>query len=446
MTTYTRFLSLQKLLPDTLMGRSAMIVIIPSILVQIISTTIFYNNHWETLSRRLAQGLAGDITHIRVHMRDFNSADDFKWIQSVSRLTMLLKIAYEEGAALSPEKVINGSSKFDNVLTRELWREMKRPFTIDFEYSRREIAIDMQLPNGVLHILAPRKRLFSSTTYVFVLWMVGSSMLLFSVAVLFLNIQVRSVRRLARAADSFGKGHDIPDFQPEGALEVRKAAQAFNLMRNRIQKHIDQRTEMLAGVSHDLRTPLTRLKLQVEMLKGVDSNDVRDIKDDIDEMQRMLEGYLNFAKGEGEEALETIKLTTLIAYCERMFLDQGVIIETDQKVANQAITVKPLAFRRCIVNLINNAVRHGNRVILRIFADKNNIDFCIEDDGPGLIAEERENVFKAFYRVDSSRNIETGGVGLGLTIARDIARNHGGDITLSNGDLGGLKAILRIPL
>jgi len=446
MTTYTRLLSLQKLLPNTLMGRSAMIVIIPSILVQIISTTIFYNNHWETLSRRLAQGLAGDITHIRVHMRDFNSAEDFKWIQSVSRLTMLLKIAYEEGATLSPEKAINGSSKFDNVLTRELWREMKRPFTIDFEYSRREIAIDMQLPNGVLHILAPRKRLFSSTTYVFVLWMVGSSMLLFSVAVLFLNIQVRSVRRLARAADSFGKGHDVPDFQPEGALEVRKAAQAFNLMRNRIQKHIDQRTEMLAGVSHDLRTPLTRLKLQVEMLKGVDSNDVRDIKDDIDEMQRMLEGYLNFAKGEGEEALETIKLTTLIAYCERMFLDQGVIIETDQKVANQDITVKPLAFRRCIVNLINNAVRHANRVILRIFADNNNVDFCIEDDGPGLIAEERENVFKAFYRVDSSRNIETGGVGLGLTIARDIARNHGGDITLSNGDLGGLKAILRIPL
>ena len=428
------------------MGRSALIIVVPLILVQVISTFIFYDNHWETLSRRLAQGLAGDISHIRVYLRDHPSAEEFVWIQTVARQTMLLDITFEEDAALPPDRVITGEGPYPDVLTRELWREMKRPFTIDFEGSDGDIEIHMQLPTGVLHVIAPRKRLFSSTTYVFVIWMVGSSLLLFGVAALFLNVQVRAVRRLARAADSFGKGRDVPNFKPEGAMEVRQAARAFTVMRNRIQRQIDQRTDMLAGVSHDLRTPLTRLRLQVEMLDGVPDEDINALKDDIDDMQRMLDGYLAFARGEGEENPQEIDIAQFLSDIEKRFSRDGHDIGLHLDNVSGPFTVKPIALQRCLSNLISNAQRYGTTVDLSAHRSDTHIEIMIDDDGPGISAEQRENVFKAFYRVDGSRNPETGGVGLGLTIARDFARSLGGDVVLRESPKGGLRAIVRLPV
>ena len=435
-----------KWVPETLMGRSALIIIVPLILVQVISTYIFYDNHWETMSRRLAQGLAGDISHIRVYMRDNPSPDDFAWIQTVARQTMLFDISFDEGAALPPAQTIDADGPFPDVLTRELWREMKRPFTIDFEKTDREIEIAMQLPDGVLHVLAPRKRLFSSTTYVFVLWMVGSSLLLFGIAALFLNDQVRAVRRLARVADRFGKGQDVPDFKPEGAKEVRQAAMAFTDMRNRIQKQIDQRTEMLAGVSHDLRTPLTRMKLQMEMLDGVPQDDIVQIKGDLDEMERMLNGYLAFARGEETEAAEKTDIPKLINEVVRQFERGGTKIGSSVQGIDEPIVIKPFMFKRCLNNLIANAVRYGSRVELSARKTRTHLEICVDDDGPGIPADKREDVFKAFYRIEASRNPETGGVGLGLTITRDIARSLGGDVMLDTSRLSGLRATVRIPV
>ncbi len=435
-----------KWVPETLMGRSALIIIVPLILVQVITTYIFYDNHWETMSRRLAQGLAGDISHIRVYMRDNPSPEDFGWIQTVARQTMLFDISFDEGAALPPARTIDADGPFPDVLTRELWREMKRPFTIDFKKSEREIEIAMQLPDGVLQVLAPRKRLFSSTTYVFVLWMVGSSLLLFGIAALFLNDQVRAVRRLARVADGFGKGQDVPDFKPEGAKEVRQAALAFTDMRNRIQRQIDQRTEMLAGVSHDLRTPLTRMKLQIEMLDGAPRDDVTHIKDDLDEMERMLNGYLAFARGEETESAEKTDIPKLISDVIRQFERDGTKIGSSVQGIDEPIMIKPFTFKRCLNNLIANAVRYGSRVDISAHKTLTHLEICVDDDGPGIAADKREDVFKAFYRVEASRNPETGGVGLGLTIARDIARSLGGDVTLDASPLTGLRATVRIPV
>lgn len=437
---------LSRWLPATLMGRSALIILVPLILVQIISTFIFYDNHWETLSRRLAQGLAGDISHIRVYMRDNPTPENFQWIKDTARQTMQLNISFEAGAALPAAKMIDAGGPFPDVITRELWRELKRPFTIDFDRSDREVEINMQLTDGILHVLAPRKRLFSSTTYVFVLWMVGSSLLLFGVAALFLNVQVRAVRRLARAADSFGKGRDVPNFKPEGAREVRQAAWAFTAMRNRIQRQIDQRTEMLAGVSHDLRTPLTRLRLQVEMLDGAAPQDVDDIKEDIDEMERMLNGYLAFARGDGDESPEPTDLHDLLNDIHRRFRRNKLPFDLSIEDLGDPITTRPLALGRCLSNLISNATRYGSTVDVTAKKAGAHIEISIDDNGPGIPEEQRESVFKAFYRVDASRNPETGGVGLGMTIARDIARSLGGDVSLGDSPSGGLRSTVRIPV
>lgn len=433
-------------IPATLMGRSALIIVIPLILVQVISTFIFYDNHWETLSRRLAQGLAGDISHVRVFMRDNPSDEDFTWIKTVARQTMLLDIDFEAGAVLPPAQTVTADGPFPDVLTRELWREMKRPFTIDLGRSVDEIGIQMQLPNGVLHVVAPRKRLFSSTTYVFVLWMVGSSLVLFGVAALFLNNQVRAVRRLARAADSFGKGQDVPDFKPEGAREVRQAAHAFTVMRNRIQRQMDQRTEMLAGVSHDLRTPLTRMKLQMEMLEGASEKDVRDIQDDLNDMERMLNGYLAFARGEGSETSVPTRIPELIDDVCRRFKQDGSSVSFTYTGLEDPVMLKPVAFQRCLNNLIGNAARYGKHVEINATPTATHLLIHIDDDGPGIPPEQREEVFKAFYRVEPSRNPETGGVGLGMTIARDIARSLGGDVVLSESPRNGLRATIRLPV
>ncbi len=437
---------LMSFLPSTLMGRSALIIIVPLILVQIISTFIFYDNHWDTLSKRLAQGLAGDISHIRIFIQDYNTKEEFNWIKKNVKETMSLKINLIEDRTLSNRKLYDENSNFPDILTRELWRELERPFTINFEYSPREIEINLQLNNDVLNVLAPRSRLFSSTTYIFVLWMIGSSLLLFGIAVLFLNAQVRSVRRLARAADNFGKGRDVPNFKPEGALEVRQAAKAFNIMRDRIKKQINQRTEMLAGVSHDLRTPLSRLKLHLEMLRGVDNKEIDDLKEDIDEMQGMLDAYLSFARGESEEKLEEVNIHDLLNDMHEKFSSDNINFEIFIENINKPIAIKKIALKRCLNNLILNAGKYSDQLIVNVRLNGRNLEINIDDDGPGIPEEERDNVFKPFYRLDPSRNLNTGGVGLGLTIARDIARSLGGDVILNNGKLGGLRATIRLPI
>jgi two-component system osmolarity sensor histidine kinase EnvZ len=331
----------------------------------------------------------------------------------------------------------------ERTLIRSLGEYLGRPFQIDSKFIERYVIVEVQLSQGVLEVIVPRKRLFSSTTYVFVMWMVGTSLILFGVATIFMRNQVKPITRLAQAADQFGKGRNVPNFKPEGASEVRQAASAFLAMRERIQRQIGQRTDMLAGVSHDLRTPLTRMKLQLALLDGVDGTE--ELAADVDEMEHMLDGYLAFARGEGAEAPVSTNLTELLDGVVAQARRKGGVIDLHSE-GELMVPLRPDAFRRCVANLLDNASRYADHVTIRAGTRGDAIEVIIDDDGPGIPADSREDVFKPFYRLDGSRNPGTGGIGLGLAIALDVMRGHGGDIDLSDSPTGGLRARLRLPL
>ncbi len=433
---------IKNVLPKSLLGRSLMIIVMPLVILQVISGLIFYESHWDKISITLSRGVAGDIASIIDLMRNNPEGQSREWIFNLPAKNMGMQMSFREGENLpSTETEISGT--MEKTLAKALREAVKRPFNIDTESIDRHVVIDVQLSEGVLHVVTSRKRLFSTTTYVFVLWMVGSSLILFGVATIFMRNQVKPIRRLAEAADDFGKGRDAPKFKPEGATEVRQAAAAFIAMRDRIQRQISQRTKMLAGVSHDLRTPLTRMKLQLEM--SSDAAALADLKEDIGEMEHMLEAYLAFARGEGgEEPVETdvgVLLNTVISQARR---NGGVIdfhVESEIK-----LPLRPKVFRRCLTNLIDNATRYAEHVSVRAGKRGDSVDITIEDDGPGIPEESRDDVFKPFFRIDESRNPGTGGVGLGMTIARDVVRGHGGDIELDESPIGGLRARIKLPL
>jgi two-component system osmolarity sensor histidine kinase EnvZ len=316
------------------------------------------------------------------------------------------------------------------------------PFRIDAVTEPRDILIRVQLPEGVLAIDAPRKRLYTSTTYIFVMWMLGSSLVLLGVATLFLRNQVKSMRRLAVAADAFGKGRPVEFSKVEGAIEVRQAAVAFIQMRDRIARQIRQRTEMLAGVSHDLRTPLTRMKLALEFLS--DDPAVAELKSDVVEMERLINLYLDFARGEGTEAPVETDIALLLDEIAGAARREGAALTLDGP-DEFVIPVRPNALKRCLNNLVANAQRYGSHVWLTGELGEDGIDILVDDDGPGVPPAERDRVFRPFIRLDQSRNTATGGVGLGLTIARDVARSHGGEVRLETSPYGGLRARVHLP-
>jgi two-component system osmolarity sensor histidine kinase EnvZ len=298
----------------------------------------------------------------------------------------------------------------------------------------------------VLQIVVPHERLSTSSADIFILWMVGSALFLVAVAVLFLRNQVRPIEALAFAAENFGKGRTVSDYKPYGAAEVRRAAQAFITMRGRIERHVQQRTEMLAGVSHDLKTPLSRMKLQLAMMG--ETPDVKAMRADIVEMEHMLDAYLEFARGEGGEQAMTTDLGELVrdavaaaANARRSGADR-VALEIPERIA---ISVKRQALRRCATNLIGNALTHGKKVKVGVTRDERFIRIVVDDDGPGIPPERREEAFRPFHRLDEGRNLKAGGVGLGLAIARDLARGQGGDVILETSPLGGLRATIRLP-
>lgn len=431
----------KRVLPRTMFGRSLLIVVVPLILLQAIATWIFYDRHWAAISWRLSAGVAGDIGLVieALTLADTPS-ETTRLLESAAGLTDL-DFTLNRGDMLPPPQPATGSLLEDQ-LTQAMQGRVALPYRIINPDDPRGIRIEVQLPQGVLAVEAPRKRLYSSTTYIFVMWMVGSSLVLLAVATVFLRNQVKSLRRLAAAADGFGKGRPVPFFKVEGAVEVRQAALAFVTMRDRIQRQIRQRTQMLAGVSHDLRTPLTRMKLALELLG--DDPAAAELKSDVAEMERMVHGYLDFARGEGtEEPVETDISLLLddVAAAMRREGTQLSVAAADECV----MPVRPNALRRCLGNLIANARRHGSHVWLTGVAVGDAIDILVDDDGPGIAETDRGRVFRAFVRLDASRNPTTGGVGLGLTIARDVAHSHGGDVTLETSPQGGLRARVHLP-
>ncbi|MBE0530651.1 MAG: HAMP domain-containing protein [Rhodospirillales bacterium] len=430
------------LLPRSLLGRSLMIIVTPLVLLQLVSAVIFYESHWDKVSVRLARGVAGDIGSVITLLRQFPDPEDRAWVFGLAADHMELAVALQEKGIL-PNEPVHPQGLTERALIDALREQVGRPFQIDSESLERFYMVSIQLPAGVLEVIVPRKRLFSSTVYVFVLWMVGTSMILFGVATIFMRNQVKPIRRLAIAADNFGKGREMVRVKPEGATEVRQATLAFLSMRERILRQISQRTDMLSGVSHDLRTPLTRMKLQLAM--SGDAEGIGDLRTDVDEMEHMLDGYLAFARGEGTEQPRLANLTDLLAEITEQARRNGGQIDLHCEGAF-TMPLRPNALKRAIANLIDNAQRYAKHVWIRAGRRADAIEILIDDDGPGIPADKREDVFKPFFRLDNSRNPETGGSGLGLAIALDIVRGHGGDIELADAPTGGLRARVRLPV
>lgn len=433
---------IKRFLPRTLFGRSLMIIITPILLLQIIVTVVFFDRHWSAMTQRLALALAGEVSQISSILEENSHllSDNMKQY-AVENLSLL--ITFEPDAKLAIDKHRRWNSIVHSTLAEALTLKLGRPFDIRQHEKKKWLEISVQLENGVLRVLSPEHRLYSSTTYIFLLWMLGSSIVLLVVAILFLRNQVRPIRRLAMAADRFGRGVDVPSFKPEGALEVRQAAQAFLEMRERIQRQIEQRTAMLAGVSHDLRTALTRMRLQLEMLG--DSPDVEALKADITEMERMVEGYLAFARGEGDERAESTDISRILDTLTTNARRQGREINL-QAEEGLMLRVKPQALERALGNLINNACKYADKIWVQMYRQGGFVEVTIDDNGPGIPDEQKQEVFKPFVRVEGSRNPKTGGVGLGLSIAQDIIHSHGGELLLEDSNRGGLRAVVRLPV
>jgi len=432
---------IKRVLPRTMFGRSLLIVVVPIVLLQAIAAWIFYDRHWAAVSWRLSAGVAGDIALLIEAMQGAES--DTKAPRFLERAAVLtdLDVKVTPGERLSPPPA-SSRTLLEYQLTQAIRGRVNLPFHVTTLHDPYAIRINVQLSDGVLTVNVPRDRLYSSTTYIFVMWMVGSSLVLLAVATVFLRNQVKSLRRLAAAADGFGKGRPVPFFKIEGAVEVRQAAIAFMKMRDRIQRQVRQRTQMLAGVSHDLRTPLTRMKLALELLHNDPS--VEELKSDVAEMERMVHGYLDFARGEGTEIPVETDISLLLEDMAAAMRREGTPLAVAVPPEN-VTTVRPNALRRCISNLISNARRHGSHVWLTGLVVADGIDILVDDDGPGIRLADRDRAFRAFVRLDSSRNPSTGGIGLGLTIARDVARSHGGEVTLETSPQGGLRARVHLP-
>lgn len=442
-----------RLLPRTLFGRSLLIIALPIILLQMIVAVIFFDRIWDSTSSRVVGALAGEISYIKEQMIDArDDAARSKIAQQASHSLGMTVELREESASIDS----HGGDPFARYswfspgarLKEELDRQLDAPFVLRPYEKEKWFVIEVEYkPGKVFSVLSHERRLLSSTTYIFFLWLIGGAFVLFSVSMLFMRNQIRPILRLAVAAEKFGKGQDVGDFRPVGATEVRTAARAFLQMRDRLRRQIEQRTLMLAGVSHDLRTPLTRMKLQLALMpKGADRDH---LEQDIAEMEKMVEGYLAFAKGAGDEPTSVTDLSSIIS---RIAVNAGreghsvtVALPRDSAIMN--IRARPVALERALANLVGNACRFGKnvRISSTLEDESNDVLITVDDDGPGIAADQRDEVFKPFYRIEKSRNKKTGGVGLGLSITQDIILSHGGDITLDNSPAGGLRVIVRLP-
>ena len=431
-------------MPKGLYARALIIIIAPMVLLQSVLTFVFLERHWQTVTRRLSTVTVQNIAFLIDIYREYPQDANAETLTRLAGEDLGLRVRFVPGEELP---IANSKPFFDlldTTLSDELTRQIGRPFWIDTVGRSNIVDIRIKLEDGVMHVLARRSQTYASNSQIFLLWMVGTSLVLLTVAILFLRNQIRPILRLSEAAESFGKGRPPPeDFRPRGAREVRQAANAFIEMRDRIERHVEQRTVMLAGVSHDLRTVLTRFRLQLALFE--DSPELEALRSDVDEMQAMLEDYLAFAKGGSTEEIVRVDIGDILGEVKSQAHGaKDIMVE----IGNTPLIV-PLrrhAFKRAVANLVNNAARFAEHVKVTAERRDGSLTVTVEDDGPGIPEAQREHVFRPFYRLDHARNQDSGSTGLGLAIARDIARIHGGDITLDRSPLGGLKAVLKVPV
>jgi two-component system, OmpR family, osmolarity sensor histidine kinase EnvZ len=431
-------------MPKGLFARALIIIIAPMIILQSVIAYAFMERHWQTVTRRLSGAVTQDIAALIDVAQSYPQDREYETLTRIAADRLNLDVEMMPPGPLPPPSAKPFFSILDSTLSREIRKQIGRPFWIDTVGKSNIVEIRIQLDNGILRVLTRRSQAYASNSHIFLMWMVGTSLVLLGIAVLFLRNQIRPILRLAEAAESFGKGREI-EFRPRGAREVRQAGHAFIEMRRRIERAFEQRTAMLNGVSHDLRTILTRFKLSLALMDEDGNGEVEALKKDVDEMTRMLEAYLAFARGDAGEASARTDMGQLLEELKADSERAGHATEV-QVSGDPVATVRPAAFKRCLANLVNNAVRHGDKIAIAAVRDPRWLTITVDDDGPGIAEEQREEVFKPFVRLDEARNVDEGGTGLGLAIARDIARSHGGDVTLAQSPMGGLRATVRVPV
>lgn len=434
---------LKFLVPRTLFGQSLLIIIVPMLLFQAVMTYVFFERHFDTVTRRLSLGVASDVSFLIDAYALFPKPEQVEALNKLAEQDMRLQVKFEPGARLPQHQQWLFFAFFRRELKHEIKRVIDYPYWVNVHAKEGKIDIRIQLPNGVLNVLAPRDRISSKTVHIFLGWMIGSAVVLMLVAVFFLREQVRPILKLAEAADEFGKGRDVPGFRARGAREVRLAATAFIRMRARIKRHIEQRTVMLAAVSHDVRTPLTRMKLQLALLP--ESDEVSDLKADVVEMERIVDEYLAFVGGRSTEGPVPTDIAELLQEIAADARKRGIAIALDTS-GDLTVEIRRNALKRCIGNLTENAGRYGAHTALSAQRRDDYIEIHVDDDGPGIPEAQREDAFRPFHRLDESRSPDQGGVGLGLAIARDLARGQGGEVKLGASPLGGLRATVRLPV
>ncbi|WP_370640663.1 MULTISPECIES: ATP-binding protein [Xanthobacter] len=429
--------------PKGLYPRSLLIIVTPMVLLQSVVAFVFMERHYNTVTRRLSAAVSQDIAAVVDLYGELPPMDDHAALRRIAWRDLQLNVSVLPPDPLPPPGPKPFFSVLDSALSREIGRRLTLPFWIDTVGRSNLIEVRVKMKDAVLRIFASRNTAYASNSHIFLLWMVGTSLVLLAVAILFLRNQIRPIENLADAAEAFGKGRDVENFRPRGAREVRRASVAFLEMKRRIERQIEQRTAMLAGVSHDMRTILTRFKLELAFLP--DNADTAALKKDVDELQGMLEAYLAFARGDTGEASSLTDMGAVIEELRQNAERDGATARASF-MGPPLVEVKGEQLKRCIGNLVNNAVRHADTVEISGARDARWLIVNVDDDGPGIPEEKREDVFRPFLRLDDARNQDEGGSGLGLAIARDVARVHGGDITLADSPLGGLRATVRIPV
>ena len=430
--------------PQTLFARALLIIVVPMLLLQALSAWWFYSQRGDNVTNRLAILLVRDLRLLISLRSDFPDDEHRDWILRRSAQDLLLFVSFRKGI-VRPFK----EPEYFDIVAREvqgaLEADLKRPFFLDNNIGGGQLLVEIQLSDGdVMDVLVPHVRLTFGSSFAYVLAQLGLALVLFGLAIWFMRRELVPIEHLGVAADALGKGRDVPDFAFSGGTrEVRNAATAFHTMRIRLRRSIQQRTEMLAGVSHDLRTPLTRMKLSLALLP--DSPETRELSDDVDDMQRMIEGYLAFARGEGDEEPVMSDLSEILEDVAAGVRHGKASLELSWK-GDMNVELRPIAIKRCLTNIVSNAQRYASEIRIEAVRGRTSVEITVDDNGPGIPPENYEDVFRPFLRLDQSRNAATGGVGLGLSIARDVARSHGGDVTLAVSPLGGLRAIVRIPL
>tara|TARA_B100000029_G_scaffold139667_1_gene134802 strand:+ start:1415 stop:2731 length:1317 start_codon:yes stop_codon:yes gene_type:complete len=429
---------LKNLLPKRLFYRGLLIVAVPIVVLQLTITLVFFDSLWIKTNKGMTKALVSEIVTI-IDIYNNESEYNKKIVTDLYNKNFSFSVRFLENEKLPDIKVDRWFSPMDRTLRRELKPKFNEYWFNTISY---EEVIDLRIKfrDGVLQIFFPKDRVQASSIRIFALWITVPALLMVAIAIIFLKNQTRPITKLAEASERFGRGEEIEEFRPSGALEIRKAGFEFDKMRKRILRHLNQRSEMLSGISHDLRTPLTRIKLQMAMIK--DKNLSEKLSMDVNEMEKMLNEYLQFASTGAKDKTEMFDLSELVELIIKKYENPNILSDFKPRIFFNG---RKNLIVRCINNLIDNAVKYGKNIKIKIVKDKSNILLTIEDDGPGVPDAEYQNILKPFFKLDKSRADSKSSVGLGLAISSDIVKSHGGDIELGKSKLGGLKVVVSLP-